>query len=516
MLHGELAAGGMATVHIGRLVGPAGFGRTVAIKRLHAQFAKDPEFVSMFLDEARLAGRIRHPNVVSTLDVVVDDGEVFLVMEYVHGESLSRLAVASKDPSLVARARAPLPIVIGIMVGILHGLHAAHEACDEHGDPLRIVHRDVSPQNILVGVDGIARLLDFGVAKAAWRLHSTRDTSLKGKLRYMAPEQLRGEPIDRRVDVFSASIVLWEMLTGLRLFQGEDPSVYVNRLRDHQLPSPRSISPDLPVSLEAIVMRGLAGDREDRFATARDLAAALEDALKPATAREIGQWVERAAGAGLRERAAAVLEVERNAEALPTPAVPSSVAVHLEEANARKMRARMATDVSLQGQDATHSPAPDAEAKLPSRAADTVTEGTETTLSAPVHSSVRQRRRRPVLVVGLGFVAACAAMGVWAVWPNAHPTGAVTPPASPSSLATKDVPSSNQEAPTAASPTIAPESAPGPVDHADRSTAPRTSPTARPNRLPPSPPKPKPTASGKPPLCMKQRADGIVYFEPCE
>src|SRR4051812_7390546 len=149
VLYGEIASGGMATVHFGRLSGPVGFSRTVAIKRLHPQFAKDPEFVSMFLDEARLAGRIRHPNVVPTLDVVATDGEVFIVLEYVQGESLSRLARtlrANNEP-------VPARIAASIVSSVLHGLHAAHEAKDEQGRALGIVHRDVSPQNILVGTD---------------------------------------------------------------------------------------------------------------------------------------------------------------------------------------------------------------------------------------------------------------------------------------------------------------------------------------------------------------------------
>src|SRR5262249_38826860 len=147
-LHEPLAAGGMATVHLGRLLGPAGFARTVAIKRLHAQFAPDPDFVSMFLDEARLAARVRHPNVVTTLDVVVHAEEIFLVMDYVHGESLSKLCSFRADPE---PARVPGAVAVAIVVAVLAGLHAAHEACDEDGDPLCIVHRDVSPQNILVG-----------------------------------------------------------------------------------------------------------------------------------------------------------------------------------------------------------------------------------------------------------------------------------------------------------------------------------------------------------------------------
>ena len=213
----EIAHGGMATVYVGRLVGSAGFARTVAIKRLHAAYARDPDFVSMFVDEARLAARIHHPNVVSTLDVVALEGELFLVMEYIQGESLARLERLASDRG----DRIPEAMAASMIAGILHGLHAAHEARDERGEPLGIVHRDVSPQNVLVGVDGVARVLDFGIAKAAGRIQTTRDGQLKGKLAYMSPEQLRGE-VTRTTDVYAAGVVLWEALTGRQLFVGEN------------------------------------------------------------------------------------------------------------------------------------------------------------------------------------------------------------------------------------------------------------------------------------------------------
>jgi serine/threonine protein kinase len=200
-LYGAIAAGGMATVHLGRLLGPVGFSRTVAIKRLHAQFASDPEFVSMFLDEARLAARIRHPNVVPTLDVVATGGELFLVMEYVPGESIARLARALREQ----KQTLPTRILSAVMAGVLHGLHAAHEAKDERGHPLGIVHRDMSPQNVLVGTDGVARVLDFGVAKAAGRMQTTREGQIKGKLSYMPPEQLRGANVANPTSMRRAS-----------------------------------------------------------------------------------------------------------------------------------------------------------------------------------------------------------------------------------------------------------------------------------------------------------------------
>ena len=169
-IYDPIAAGGMAVVHFGRLLGQAGFSRTVAIKRLHPQFAADPEFVAMFLDEAHLAVRVQHPNVVSPLDVVVAGDELLVVMEYVSGETLSQLLRQTPEEEGVA------PAIIGsVIVDTLYGLHAAHEAVGEDGTPLNMVHRDVSPQNVIVGVDGTARVLDFGVAKAAMRSHATKE-----------------------------------------------------------------------------------------------------------------------------------------------------------------------------------------------------------------------------------------------------------------------------------------------------------------------------------------------------
>jgi serine/threonine protein kinase len=217
-IHAEFASGGMAAVYFGRLLGAAGFARTVAIKCLHPQFARDPEFVDMFLDEARLAARIRHPNVVQTLDVVQAGREIFLVMDYVHGESLANLLKRAQ-----ARGqKVPVAIATKIIQHALFGLEAAHDATNERGEPLHLVHRDMSPHNVLVGADGVARVLDFGIAKAGGRAQVTRDGQLKGKLSYVAQEQLNSEhEIDRRADVYAAAATLWEALTGRRLVQGE-------------------------------------------------------------------------------------------------------------------------------------------------------------------------------------------------------------------------------------------------------------------------------------------------------
>ena len=321
-LYDAIAAGGMATVHFGRLLGPVGFSRTVAIKRLHAQFAKDPEFVAMFLDEARLAARIRHPNVVPTLDVVATDGELFLVMDYVPGESFARLAKSAGERGTVIPPR----VVLAVVCGVLRGLHAAHEATNERGEPLGIVHRDVSPQNVLVGIDGQARVLDFGVAKATGRLQTTRKGTLKGKLGYMSPEQLRGKAVDRRTDVFAASTMLWEGLTGSRLFRGDNEGEIVTKILEADIAQPSACivaGPSDPASLavvravDAVVLRGLSSNPEDRYETARAMADAIEQAVTPAGVSEVGDWVERFAKDVLVTRAQLIAGIESQSALVP-------------------------------------------------------------------------------------------------------------------------------------------------------------------------------------------------------
>jgi eukaryotic-like serine/threonine-protein kinase len=301
----ELASGGMATVYLGRMTGAAGFGRTVAIKRLHPHLARDPEFVSMFLDEARLAARVQHPNVVPTLDVVTTDNELFLVLEYVKGESLGGLVRASRA---VGRS-IPIPVVLSIAVGLLNGLHAAHEAKDEQGQPLNIVHRDVSPQNVLVGADGVARVLDFGVAKASTRLQTTRDGQIKGKIAYMAPEQIAGNAT-RQSDVYAAGVVLWEALALQRLFTGENEAALLKAVIMPNVQPPSAFNPDVSPDLDRIVMKALAADPVERFANAREMAEALDVCMRPASANQVASWLESLAGHALQARSKLVAEAE--------------------------------------------------------------------------------------------------------------------------------------------------------------------------------------------------------------
>ena len=304
VLYDEIASGGMATIHLGRMLGQVGFTRTVAIKRLHPHFAKDPEFVAMFIDEARLAAGISHPNVVSTLDVVALEGDLFLVMDYVEGDSLSHLVKRANARD----QRVPPAVVSGIVSNVLYGLHAAHTATDDRGEPLSIVHRDVSPQNVLVGLDGVARVVDFGVAKASRRIMETEAGRIKGKFRYMAPEQVRADKFDHRVDVFAAGIVLWEALTGRALFAADEPMRTMTMVLDHPIPPPSSLAPDISSAVDAVVLKALARPVAERYATAREMAVELEDALGPAVPRVIGDWVDRLVGESIRLRAARLIE----------------------------------------------------------------------------------------------------------------------------------------------------------------------------------------------------------------
>ncbi len=306
-LHHALASGGMGTVHLGRLVGEVGFSRAVALKRLRPAYARDETFVRMFLDEARLAARVRHPNVVATLDVVAAEGELFVVMDYVHGESVSRLlkVLASRGE------RIPMPVVSAIMTDLLEGLHAAHEAKSERGESLGIVHRDVSPQNVLVGADGVTRVLDFGIARATEKLNRHDSAPPRGKLPYIPPEQLRNEAVDRRADLWATAVVGWEMLAGKRLFTASSSEELATHILESPIAPPSAFG-SAP-ELDSVLRQALSRDPRARFASALAMAAAIEAACPVASKRTVADWLERTMGDVLRDRAAHVEKMERDA-----------------------------------------------------------------------------------------------------------------------------------------------------------------------------------------------------------
>jgi serine/threonine protein kinase/CheY-like chemotaxis protein len=295
VLCGELAKGGMATIYIGHAIGSK---EPLAIKKMNVH-GSSPELITMFLDELALAGSVKHRNIVRTIEVVSTDDDLCLVMEYVEGETVSKLVRAAREQNITV----PVPIVCGIVVAALHALHAVHEATDAHGKPLEIVHRDVSPQNIVVGTDGVTRLLDFGVAKAAVRLQQTRTGELKGKVAYMAPEQLERHEVTKLTDLYAMAVVLWEALAGRRLFEAETEGQLVRKVMQGTTDPPSTARPDIPQRVDAVVMRALAKAPADRYQTARQLAGAIEGAVPIARAPEIAGFVLSVAKKTLDARA---------------------------------------------------------------------------------------------------------------------------------------------------------------------------------------------------------------------
>jgi serine/threonine-protein kinase len=311
-LFDQFATGGMATVHLGRLDGAGGFSRVVAIKRLLPNLVQNEDFTQMLLKEARLAARVRHPNVVPTLDVVASKGDVLLVLEYVHGEALSTLCRRqAKD----IKEHIPLEVAVSIMQDMLQGLDAVHDAADEKGKPLGLVHRDISPPNVIVGADGQARVLDFGIAKALEHLEDSNPNRVKGKSGYMSPEQIRGERLTQRSDVFSAGIILWELLATRRLFMADNENERMQRILAGNYPKPSAHRPELPSPVEAVAMRALELDANARFASPREFAAALEEATPGASARRVATWVTGLAAETLASRARMVAQVENWSDA---------------------------------------------------------------------------------------------------------------------------------------------------------------------------------------------------------
>ena len=287
-----LGHGGMADVYLAVAVGPAGFSKLLVIKRLRQNLQEEPELRAMFLDEARLAARLNHRNVVQTNEVGVVDEQYFIAMEYLDGQPLNRVfARARQDKRPV-----PLGIVLHILCDVLAGLQYAHDLADYDGSPLHVVHRDVSPQNVFVTYDGQTKIVDFGIAKAARRMVETRTGVIKGKVAYMASEQAfsPSSDVDGRADVFSVGVMLWEAIAGRRLWHGlGDPEIIGKMLSE--VPKVSELVPDVLPELAAICERALARDRDQRYPSAAAMRADLEpciDKLGPrTTAEEVGAYV---------------------------------------------------------------------------------------------------------------------------------------------------------------------------------------------------------------------------------
>src|SRR5262245_57399705 len=271
----EIGVGGMASVHLARMDGPGGFQKWVAIKRIHPHLVEDDQFVDMFLDEARIAAGINHANVAQVFDLGKDDNTYWIAMEYLHGEPLREVMRRAEErhqrigPELAAR----------ICADAAEGLHAAHELRAKNGQPLGLVHRDVTPHNLFLTYEGYTKVVDFGIAKVADRLSSTRAGTLKGKLAYMSPEQVRGAEVDRTTDIFALGVVLWELTTTQRLFRMDTDLDTLEKVQACIVPAPSSLVVNYPMELESVIMKALAKRKQDRFQTAREFSRALQNFL---------------------------------------------------------------------------------------------------------------------------------------------------------------------------------------------------------------------------------------------
>ncbi|WP_433931517.1 protein kinase [Sorangium cellulosum] len=443
----EIASGGMATAYLARRAGVAGLERLVVLKRVHRHLLAQPEVLDMLRDEARIAALIRHPHVVSVEDVLEAGGELLLVMPYVEAVPLAALIAGAAG----AGERLPPAVASRVVADVLAGLHAAHEARDLQGRPLEVVHRDVSPRNVLVGADGRSLLIDFGIAKAARRAAATRSGVLKGTFSYMAPEQLRGaRDVDRRADLFAAGAVLHEALTGARLFDGDDEASVLLGILADDVEAPSARAPGVPPELDRVVLRALAQDRDERFPTAADFLEALERALPPAPAREVAALVERHGGAALAARREAVR-------------------AWLEQAEAANGRAAAMAGQAAAGQGTAVTAAQATAVTAAQATAVTAAQATAVTAA----QATRAPRRRAALVA-LGVLAPAAIAGALALAArsreatppaDATPSAEVRPPAEalPSVRVAPSVAALLPAEPPSAAPANAPAASPSPT-----------------------------------------------------
>ena len=455
----RLASGGMAGVYVARALGVAGFERLFAVKVLHPHLAHEEQFITMFLDEARLAARIRHPNVVPTIDISdTQDAGYYLVMDYIEGDHLGALMRKAYELG----TRLPAPVALRIMVDALEGLGAAHALTDESGQRINLVHRDVSPHNVMVSTDGIARLTDFGVAKAEVRLSSTRSRQFKGKLSYMAPEHASSGDADQRSDLFSAAIVLWECVTGTRLFRAENQAAILNKLCIEPIPMPSSVDPSL-APFDAILARALDRDPNQRFQTAEEFAEAIEQSAEAlgglANQRTVAKLVREYAGEKIDRDRELIRSSIAELGANPEPAQP-----------------------------AAEGPSPSY-----SGSASTVAYGAAPPIELPEPAEVAraQSRRMPMIVVGLVLLAAAAIAAALLMRGPAQPAVTATPLA----------PSTKEPPPAVVAPVqpIQPIAAPTPTAPALRVPEPRpAAPTARTRRTPVASTAPPPAGTTAP------------------
>jgi serine/threonine-protein kinase len=263
----RIAVGGMAEIFLARQAGLEGFEKTIVIKRIRPHLSQQKSFVKMFLNEAKLAAQLNHPDIVQIYDLGKIGETYFIAMEYIFGRDMRRIIPKAEGMGI------PFPMVYALKIAssVCEGLYYAHQKTDIYGNPLHIVHRDVTPENIFVSFDGTVKILDFGIAKAANQIEQTRAGEIKGKLSYMSPEQCMGKPLDHRSDLFSLGVVLYEWITGFKLFTGESEVAILKSITDGKIYAPSYFKADIPEAVEHILMKALEKDRDRRYQTAWDM-----------------------------------------------------------------------------------------------------------------------------------------------------------------------------------------------------------------------------------------------------
>jgi serine/threonine-protein kinase len=316
----------MATVYLARVTARAGFDRFVALKRIHPHLLKEPGFVEMFLDEARVASRIVHPNVCSVLDYEAQGDRHYIAMEYLMGEPLSRVSQAQQSCTDGPSVERACQLVARTIADACEGLHAAHELRDSEGELLNVVHRDVSPQNLFLTYDGAVKVVDFGLVRTAQGMHKTKTGIIKGKFAYLAPEALASKALDRRSDIWGLGVVLWELITRRRLFQRDNEADTVLAAATHPIPPPSTVRAGIPVQLDPIVLNALARDPEERYATARDLGRDLvrfiHRGAEPVGLPDLAEWMDRLFPGGHARKLQLLEMAAQMGSELPTMIIP--------------------------------------------------------------------------------------------------------------------------------------------------------------------------------------------------